>query len=174
MKTLEQQLEMYASYHRDRRNIATHFVGIPMIVVGIATLMARPVWMAGGFPLSPVIVATLGSLLYYYLLDARYGLAMTVFMGLATWAGVTLAAQTTTVWLASGLGLFFVGWLIQFIGHIFEGKKPAFMDDISGFLVGPLFIVAEWGFMLGLRSDIEKQIEQKVGPTLIRRAAQTA
>ncbi|MBP6318037.1 MAG: DUF962 domain-containing protein, partial [Rubrivivax sp.] len=30
----------YAAYHRDRRNIATHFVGVPMIVFGVGVLLA--------------------------------------------------------------------------------------------------------------------------------------
>ena len=32
-KTLTDHLATYAEYHRDRRNIATHFFGVPMIVV---------------------------------------------------------------------------------------------------------------------------------------------
>src|SRR4051812_6749172 len=31
----------YAAYHRDRRNIATHFVGIPLIVFAIGIFLAR-------------------------------------------------------------------------------------------------------------------------------------
>ena len=31
----------YARYHRDRRNIATHMVGVPMIVFGVGVLLAR-------------------------------------------------------------------------------------------------------------------------------------
>jgi uncharacterized membrane protein YGL010W len=174
MKNLVEQLSMYAAYHRDRRNIATHFVGIPMIVVGIATLMARPVWLVGNVPLSPVWLVTLATLVFYFALDVRFGLAMTVFMGLSLWAGVTLAAHSTTVWLASALGLFVVGWAIQFVGHIFEGRKPAFMDDLVGLLVGPLFVVAEWAFMLGLRRELAAQIEERVGPTRVGRAAQPA
>jgi uncharacterized membrane protein YGL010W len=174
MKNLVEQLSMYAAYHRDRRNIATHFIGIPMIVVGIATLMARPVWPVGGLPLSPVWLVTLSTLVFYFALDVRFGLAMTVFMGLSLWTGVTLAACSTTVWLASALGLFVAGWAIQFVGHIFEGRKPAFMDDLVGLLVGPLFIVAEWAFALGLRRELANQIEERVGPTRVGRAAQPA
>src|SRR4051794_38533130 len=159
MKNLAEQLTMYAAYHRDRRNIATHFVGIPMIVAGISALLARPVWLAGGVPLSPVWLVTLLALGFYFALDVRFGLAMTVFMGLSLWLGVTLGAHSTAVWLASALGLFVVGWAIQFVGHIFEGRKPAFMDDLFGLLVGPLFIVAEWAFMLGLRRELLTQIE---------------
>jgi len=32
MKTLVDQLAQYAEYHRDGRNILTHFVGVPMII----------------------------------------------------------------------------------------------------------------------------------------------
>ena len=32
MKTLIDHLSQYADYHRDPRNIHTHFVGVPMIM----------------------------------------------------------------------------------------------------------------------------------------------
>ena len=168
-------LSKYAAYHRDRRNIATHFVGIPMIVLAIATLTARPTLAAvSGFALTPALLVTLGALAFYFMLDLRYGLAMTVFNGLALWAGMRFAAQSTSTWLTLGIGLFVVGWIIQFVGHAFEGKKPAFLDDLRGLLVGPLFVVAEWGFLLGLRDDVRKTIEDNVGPTLVRTAADRA
>ena len=34
MKTLNDHLSQYAAYHRDRRNIATHLIGVPMIMFG--------------------------------------------------------------------------------------------------------------------------------------------
>ena len=49
MKTLVDQLAQYADYHRDRRNIATHFVGIPMIVLAVQVLLSRPALQAGAF-----------------------------------------------------------------------------------------------------------------------------
>jgi uncharacterized membrane protein YGL010W len=42
MSPLLDQLSRYAAYHRDRRNVLTHFVGIPMIVLGVAILLAGP------------------------------------------------------------------------------------------------------------------------------------
>jgi uncharacterized membrane protein YGL010W len=55
---------------------------------------------------------------------------------------------------------------------VFEGKKPAFVDDLVGLLVGPLFVAAELGFALGLRLPLRDAIEARVGPTLIRRRSQ--
>ncbi|HEY2608686.1 MAG TPA: Mpo1-like protein, partial [Paraburkholderia sp.] len=47
MSTLTQQLTQYAAYHRDRRNIATHFIGIPLIVLALAVLLSRPAFTLG-------------------------------------------------------------------------------------------------------------------------------
>jgi uncharacterized membrane protein YGL010W len=61
------------------------------------------------------------------------------------------------------VGGFFIGWVFQFIGHYFEGRKPAFVDDLVGLLIGPLFVVAEVLFLLGLRKDLESAIEARAG-----------
>lgn len=39
------------------------------------------------------------------------------------------------------LGLFIFGWILQFIGHIFEGKPPAFFSNPIYLLVGPVWWV---------------------------------
>ena len=166
MRNLVDQLSQYAAYHRDARNVATHFVGIPMIVVAVAMLLSRPAWpglLPGGIVMSPALVAVLATTLYYLVLDRPFGLVMGVLLALSLWAGQWAAAQSTAVWLAWGLGLFVLGWAIQFVGHIFEGRKPAFVDDIMGLIIGPLFVVAEFGFLLGLRREVEAVIESRAG-----------
>lgn len=163
MKTLTEQLAQYAEYHRHPRNIVTHFVGIPMIVVAIAVLLSRPIFAIDNFTLSPAVLATIAALVFYFLLDIGFGLIMTVLMGMALWFGAWSAAQSTSLWLAIGLGGFLVGWVFQFIGHYFEGRKPAFVDDLVGLLIGPLFVVAEVLFFLGLRKDLQSAIEAHAG-----------
>jgi len=59
--------------------------------------------------------------------------------------------------------MFVIGWIIQLVGHIHEGRKPAFLDDIVGLLIGPLFVVAEICFLLGLRRELEVAINAKAG-----------
>ena len=168
MRTLTDHLTHYAAYHRDRRNIVTHFIGIPMIVVAVSTLLARPVFEIGGVPMSPAAIYSALVALFYLRLDLRFGVAMAVVLGIALAIGQWLGAQGTSVWLGWGLGLFVVGWIIQFIGHYYEGRKPAFVDDLMGLVVGPLFVVAELGFLLGLRAEVEAAVEKRAGPTCIR------
>ncbi|MGY2292747.1 Mpo1 family 2-hydroxy fatty acid dioxygenase [Pseudomonas sp. SDO528_S397] len=168
MKSLVDHLSQYAAYHRDPRNIASHFVGIPMIVVAVAVLLSRPEWTVAGLWLSPAVVLALFSCVFYLRLERALGVLMSVLMGLSVWAGHALAAQSTLVWLSSGLGLFVVGWVIQFVGHYYEGRKPAFVDDLSGLIVGPLFVVAELAFLLGLRHALKQQIEERAGPVAVQ------
>ena len=39
MKTLIDQLSQYADYHRDPRNILTHFFGVPLIMWAVVCLL---------------------------------------------------------------------------------------------------------------------------------------
>jgi uncharacterized membrane protein YGL010W len=165
MKSLVDQLGQYAVYHRDARNIVSHLIGIPLIVVAVATLLARPaLGVTGTLSVSPAMLLAAAVAAFYLRLDIRFGILMTFPLALSVWAGKLLAMQTTGLWLAWGLGLFFVGWVIQFIGHYFEGSRPAFVDDVIGLAVGPLFIVAELAFFLGLRDPVRRAIEERAGP----------
>lgn len=168
MKSLVDHLSQYAAYHRDPRNIASHFIGIPLIFVAVAVLLSRPGWPMGAVLVSPALLAAVASAWFYLRLEIRLGVLMTVLLGLAVWLGQILAAQSTSVWLGSGLGMFVVGWVIQFVGHYYEGRKPAFVDDLSGLIVGPLFVVVEAGFLLGLRGELKQAIEERVGPVTLR------
>lgn len=165
MKTLTDQLANYAAYHRDRRNIATHFFGIPLIVVAVAILLSRPAVPLGPVLASPALLAVVAVSAYYLLLDRPLGLLMTLLMLGAACIGAQVAGLETTLWLAWGGGLFVFGWVLQFIGHYWEGRKPAFVDDIIGLVIGPLFVVAEAAFLLGLRGGLRREIEARVGPT---------
>jgi uncharacterized membrane protein YGL010W len=168
MKNLIDHLSQYAAYHRDRRNIATHFVGIPLIVLAVAVLLSRPGLSAYGLWWSPASLTALTAMGFYLRLDLRFGGVMAALLLLCLWVGALLAEQSTAMWLAWGVGLFVLGWVIQFVGHYYEGRKPAFVDDVMGLAVGPLFVVAELGFLLGCRDEVRKAIEQRAGPSCIR------
>lgn len=164
MRNLTDHLSQYAAYHRDKRNILTHLVGIPMIVLAIVVLLARWQWPLAGLLVSPASVLVLVSVLFYLRLDLPLGVLMGLLLAVVHQAGHAMAAWSLMPWLGMGVGLFVVGWVFQFVGHYFEGKKPAFVDDIAGLIIGPLFVVAELVFALGMRKDLRLQIESRVGP----------
>lgn len=170
MSALHQQLGKYAEYHRDPRNIATHFVGIPIIVLSMFVLLSRPVFDVAGLSLNVALLAFLFSSLYYFRLSVGYGLAMFVAHGALLLVANQFANLGTMAWASVGVGLFVLGWIIQFVGHYYEGRKPAFVDDLMGLVIGPLFVVAELGFLIGVGKGTRNAVEHQVGPVRRREA----
>jgi uncharacterized membrane protein YGL010W len=159
-------LAQYAEYHRDRRNIATHFVGVPMIMFGALVLLSRPGFEIAGLALSPAWL--LLALVIAWTLT-RGALAL----GLATsavWLLLALGAHALDGrgWWAWGLGFFAVGWVIQFVGHYYEGRKPAFVDDLVGLFVAPMFVLLEMLAPAGLFRGLMAEVERIAGPTVLR------
>ncbi len=168
MKTLTEQLAQYAAYHRDRRNIVTHFIGIPAIVLALAILLSRPASTFGVLPfaVSPALLLFVGATVYYLLLDVSLGLAMAVISALCVTLGQWSAQASPPIRLGVGATLFVIGWIFQLVGHAaYEHKKPAFADDVVGLLIGPLFVLAEALFGLGWRPGLREAIERAVEPT---------
>lgn len=163
MTPLIRNLSAYGEYHRDRRNVATHLLGVPMIVLAVEIFLSRPTIAFPGWAITPAIFASVLAAAWYLRLDVRFGIAMGVLLAIGAWAGLMVAQQGTAVWLGSGIGLFVVGWAFQLLGHHYEGRKPAFMDDLRGLLVGPLFVLAEVAFLLGLRGDVHAALKDASG-----------
>jgi uncharacterized membrane protein YGL010W len=167
-------LSQYAEYHRDRRNIATHFVGEPMIMFGALVLLSRPAFELGGVVLTPAWM--LLALVIVWTLSrgaAALGLVTATVWLVLAWLAHRVEGGTGS-WLAWGAGFFIVGWVIQFVGHYYEGKKPAFVDDLVGLLVGPMFVVLEMLAPTGLFKGLMAEIERHAGPTMLRDLAHPA
>ena len=175
MRTATELLAQYAAYHRDRRNIVSHFIGVPMIVFSIGVLLARPALPAGNLILTPAwILFALAAVWYVTRGDAVLGIVASVAVAALLWLGQQVSGGSVPVWLGWGVGFFVVGWLIQFVGHWYEGRKPAFVDDVVGLVVAPMFIVAEAMFMLGWNKPLLSEIERRAGPTTMRDMARIA
>jgi uncharacterized membrane protein YGL010W len=175
VKSLEENLTQYAACHRDRRNIATHFFGIPLIVFAVVLALALVSFQAGDMAISLAALASLGTCAYYVKLDGAFGAAMaaTLFLMCAAASEITARFPAGAV-LALAAALFAAGWALQFWGHRFEGMKPAFLDDARQLLVGPLFVCAEVFFFFGAKSSLKRYVEERVGPSVARRAQPSA
>jgi len=169
MRNATELMVQYAAYHRDRRNITTHFVGIPLIVFSIGVLLSRPGFQVGGLLLTPAWILWAASTLWYLTRgNLVLGTAVSVANGVLMLLAHQVPAATTAAWLTWGLTAFVVGWVVQFVGHYYEGRKPAFVDDLAGLLVGPMFVTGEFLFGLGWGKPLLDEIERRVGPTMLR------
>jgi uncharacterized membrane protein YGL010W len=132
-------------------------------------LLLSPAWSVAGQTLTLAwAMWALTSLWYLSRGDLLLGLATSVVNGalIAAAHEVPPLAQALglAVWQA-GFGLFLIGWVLQFIGHYFEGRKPAFVDDLVGLLVGPMFVVGEVLMWAGLLHRMHMDIERQAGAT---------
>jgi uncharacterized membrane protein YGL010W len=159
VKKLEDQMAFYAAYHQDARNKATHFIGVPLIMLSLFIPLA---WLSidiGGVTITAAMVLVAIVLAYYFVLDLPLGLAMLVVNALLLWAGDRIAALGTAQgWAWFGV-LFVGGWILQLVGHVFEGRKPALADNLFQIFVAPIFLAAEVFFALGYKPELKKRIE---------------
>ena len=123
----------------------------------------------GSLSITPAwIVWALSTLWYLSRGNLMLGLAVSLANLLLIMAALPLAQLATVSWLGWSLGAFAVGWMIQFLGHYYEGRKPAFVDDLRGLLVGPMFVVGEALFSLGWGKALLCEIDSRAGPTHLR------
>jgi uncharacterized membrane protein YGL010W len=150
-------MSFYAAYHQDARNKATHFIGVPAIVL---SLMIPLAWLRID-AVSAAMVITAALLAYYLALDIWLGLAMCVVMGVLLWLGQTIADQGAVAGWSWFAALFVGGWILQLVGHVFEGRKPALADNLFQIFVAPIFLCAELFFALGYKPRLHSAVEQR-------------
>ena len=138
MRQIEQLLDRYSESHRNKTNILIHAIAVPSIyfvTLGLLYAIPVPQWLAQ-FDVSWAHVISIPVLYYYFRLSGPIGAAMTL-LTLACFGGITLLENAgISVWQFC-LALFIVMWILQFVGHKIEGKKPSFLEDLRFLLVGP-------------------------------------
>jgi uncharacterized membrane protein YGL010W len=161
MKTIEDQMSFYAAYHQDARNKATHFIGVPAIMLSLFIPLAWIGFDAGGLTITAAMVFAAVVLMYYFFLDLPLALAMFAITAVLVWIGDQIAGLGTTQgWIWFGV-LFVGGWILQLVGHGFEGRKPALADNLFQIFVAPIFLAAEVFFALGYKPDLHQRVQRR-------------
>jgi uncharacterized membrane protein YGL010W len=138
-RKIDTLLAHYGSSHKNATNELIHFFAIPLIMLSVVGLMyALHPWVALAFMVA--------SLVYYARLSTVFLVAMVVWSILMYWLVLLMG---DSVWQTS-LVIFVGAWIIQFIGHKIEGKKPSFFEDIQYLWVGPLFVLSKLFQKIGI------------------------
>ncbi len=154
-----EQLAMYAAYHRDRRNQATHHLGVPMIVFALLLASNQVVLADIGAARITAGQLLLGGLMALYLGSVPLiGICASAFY--AVIYALVLRVPADWIWPVTG-GAFVLGWIVQFVGHGFEGRRPAFLVNLAQVFMAPAFLIAEMLFGLGLARPLAADLTRR-------------
>jgi uncharacterized membrane protein YGL010W len=157
MLTLKQQMQSYGAYHRDPRNKLTHFFGVPLVTFSLFLFLG---WFRlvhhEDLPITTATLFYLAVTVYYFRLDWSIALIQLPFtltlLLVADWVAKQSLALSSSVFLAA----FVLGWIIQLVGHVIEGRRPALADNLLQVFNAPLFLTVEALALLGYRKDLSE------------------
>ena len=138
-RRVDDLLAHYGESHRHPGNEIIHFIAIPLITVSlVGMLFALHPYAAYAF-----VAVSMG---YYARLSVVFFVTMVLWSALI----IALVFAMGSLVLPLSIAIFVGAWILQFIGHKIEGKKPSFLDDIKYLWVGPLFVVSRLLKKIGL------------------------
>ena len=160
MNSFIEQAQFYAAYHQKPNTRYTHFAGVPLIIFSLMVLLGFiHLIIPGVVDITFATIATVVLLIYYFYLNWRLALALTViFIILLALADLVSYNGPTRISLWIFALTFVIGWALQLIGHFMEGKPPAFLDNLWQSLIAPMFLTAELFFLAGRMQGLKEQI----------------
>ena len=151
MRKIELLLKEYGESHQTKFNRIIHYICVPAIFFSLIGLLATiptgdflkdtlPVGLAPYLHFGTLVIIL--GLLYYLRLSIPLFIGMLIFSALVLY-GIYLIqiANFAPLW-AIMLSIFAVSWVMQFIGHNHEGKKPSFIKDVQFLMIGPAWTMS--------------------------------
>ncbi|MBT1451959.1 DUF962 domain-containing protein [Glaciecola sp. XM2] len=145
MREIERLINNYGESHQNSTNVWIHAIAVPAIyfvTIGLVWSIPVPAFIAE-FNITFAHILAVPVLYYYFKLSGPIGAAMTLLTIAAFYGIELLLFLEISVWQFC-LALFVVMWILQFVGHKIEGKKPSFFEDLRYLLVGPAWWWVHW------------------------------
>lgn len=145
MKSITKWLDEYGVSHQNQTNKLIHYLCVPAIYMTVLGLLWSIPFPVADMPMwvNWSTVLAIPALLFYFSLSSVVGLGMTVFTALMVvflqWWQLNMAEYMSV--LIMSVVVFVVAWILQFVGHNIEGKKPSFLKDVQFLLIGPAWIL---------------------------------
>ena len=152
MKTIRNWLDEYGESHQNKINKFIHWICIPLIfwsIIALLSLIPFPtvfnsedVFMEAFMHWGTVVIFL--GLIFYLKLSFKIFLGM-LFVSLGVLYSVEqlllLDCVDDIILFYISMSVFVFSWILQFIGHKIEGKKPSFIKDIQFLLIGPAWLI---------------------------------
>ena len=154
MRPVQAWFNEYGESHVNPTNKRIHWVCVPLIVVALVGLLWSLPTPEAFARVSPLlnwgVLFVAAASVYYFVMSVPLALGMLLFSG-ATIAVLSWAdGLSVPLWQLS-LGVFVLAWIGQFIGHLIEGEKPSFFQDLQFLMIGPLWLLGFVYRRLGIR-----------------------
>jgi uncharacterized membrane protein YGL010W len=150
MTRYDDMMQIYASHHTKKITQFTHLIGVPCIILALQIFFSLFTISGFNHTINIAWLLFLGLSAYYLYLNVRLAISTAAMLLALTLAALLITHNETNF---TSLKIFFFmfigGWALQFIGHFFEGKKPAFLTSIFQIFIAPLFVVKEFKTILG-------------------------
>jgi len=167
MEKLAGLMASYKSYHNHSINVYTHFIGVPLVSFSVFLFLAWFRFVAPSFPISLAMIFFGGSMVHYFRLDREIATYIFLTFGPLLVLAEICARLTFSTSFSVFLSTFIVGWIFQLVGHYFEGKRPALVDNFFQIFNAPAFIVCEALWMLGRRKELQDAVTNISQPTAV-------
>jgi uncharacterized membrane protein YGL010W len=152
-RSMREWLDSYSQDHQHPINRLLHWICVPLIVwSALALLWTVPVPASLLRPGAYAVFAIVLAFAWYWKRSHRLGAALLIALAIlaliCAWVFDSLGPAHMR-WLA--LGVFAAAWIGQFIGHLFEGRRPSFFTDLAYLLVGPAWLMDKLLNRIGLK-----------------------
>lgn len=156
MRKIDLLFAEYAESHRNSTNKLIHWICVPLIfwtILGfISIIPSKSIGFRYIGEISYISFIAIGLVTVFYMrLSVLISLIMFFVMILmesfAYGINIRFKGDSWMVYLS----VFIATWILQFVGHKIEGKKPSFLKDLQFLLVGPIWLLSFVLKKLGIR-----------------------
>jgi len=156
MRKIDLLFAEYAESHRNATNKLIHWICVPLIfwtILGfISIIPSRAIGFRYIGEISYVSFVAIGLVTLFYmrlsvLISVIMFLVMILMESFAYGVNIRFKGDSWMVYLS----VFIATWILQFVGHKIEGKKPSFLKDLQFLLVGPIWLLSFVLKKLGIR-----------------------
>ncbi len=165
MRKIDLFFAEYGESHRNVTNKSIHWICVPLIfwtILGFISLIPSSHLCAAYFGCISVvsIIAIALVTLFYIRLSVLISIIMVFIMILMEYLAYTVNIHfEQKAWMVY-LAVFIITWILQFIGHKIEGKKPSFLKDLQFLLIGPIWLLSFILKKTGIRISLPGHIPQ--------------
>ena len=141
MKDANWYLEKYGESHQHPTNVLIHKIFVPLImfsVIGLLWAIPKPSILSSLPYLNFGMLLVFVSLLFYFSMGLKIFLGMIIIISPIVYGNILLENHPHQ--LVMMISIFVFSWIMQFVGHKIEGKKPSFIEDLLFLLVGPVWV----------------------------------